>query len=107
MTVDKLLLLIDGVKKNEQSDEIKICWIADVEGRVLSEIHGIPVEEIALPESNEDVLAVPEAYGRVYLLYVLSMIALAEGDLEAYGQLSKDFESALAMYARYYIRTRR
>ena len=107
MTVEQILALVDGVKKGELNDEIKIRWIGDVDGTVQSEIHGVPAEKIVLPEASDDKLAVPEAYGRVYMLYILAMTALAEGDTAAYRQLSKDYESALAMYARYYIRTRK
>ena len=107
MTVGQLLTLIDCSQKNDQPDEVKIMWIRDVEGRVLSEIHGIPLEKVLLPQGENDVLTLPESYTRVYLLYVAAMIEFFGGNSLAYTRLHAEFEAALAMYARYFIRNRK
>ena len=106
MTLEQLLTLVDASKPNEQSDEVKISWIRDVEGRVLSEIHGIPMDKISLPNSDGDILTLPETYARVYVLYIAAMIEFFSKNYTGYTHLAREFESALAMYARYFIRTR-
>lgn len=106
MTVEKLLETVDSVKENSFCDDVKLGWIGDVEGRVLSELHGIKPEDIKLPKGGEDTLTVPDAYARLYLLYLVAMMELCGGNYSAYSQANREFESAYAMYARYVIRNR-
>ena len=106
MTVEQLLTLVDASNPNEQTDEAKIAWIRDVEGRVLSEIHGIPLESIKLPEGSDDVLALPEAYTRIYVLYITAMIEFYSKNYSGYTHFATEFETALSMYAKYFIRNR-
>ena len=106
MTVGKILELFDSFKSNELCDSVKIGWISDVEGRILCEIHNIPFEKVILPKGSEDSLTLPEIYARVYLLYMAAMAEFVNGDYSAYTKINGEFESALAMYARYYIRNR-
>lgn len=106
MKVEKILALVDEMKSNSLSDTLKIGWIADVEGRILSEIHKMPIEETELPKRSEDHLIIPDAYARVYLLYVMAMIAFAEGDYLAFSKINAEFETSLATYARWFIRNR-
>lgn len=106
MTVEQLLTLVDASKPNEQPDEAKIAWIRDVEGRVLSEIHGIPLENIKLPEGNDDILALPEAYTKIYVLYIMAMIEFYSKSYTGYSRFAAEFEAALSMYAKYFIRNR-
>ncbi len=107
MTVGKILELIDSMKSNTLSDLVKIGWIADVEGRVLCEIHKISPENAVLPKGSDDVLTLPETYARVYLLYIAAMIEFSNGDYVAFSRINAEFESAIAMYSRWYIRNRR
>ena len=107
MTLEQMLTLTDASVKNEQSEEVKISWIREVEGRILSEIHRVPLEDITLPQSNDVELVLPESYARVYLLYITAMIEFTKGNYSAYEQIYHEFESALAMYAKYYIRNRK
>lgn len=106
MTVGKILELFDSFKSNELCDSVKIGWISDVEGRILCEIHKMPPEAAVLPKGSEDNLTLPESYARVYLLYIAAMAEFVGGNYDAYTKINGEFESALAMYARYYIRNR-
>ena len=107
MTLEKLLTLVDASKQNELNDDLKIRWVCDVEGRVLTEIHGKSPDEIHLPDNPDDMLTIPESYGRVYVLYLSAMIEFSLGNYAAFDKINREFESALAMYARYYIRSRK
>ena len=106
MTVGKILEAFEAFKKNDFTDQIKIGWIGDVEGRVLCEIHKMSPEAVTLPKGSGDTLTVPESYSRVYLLYIAAMSELSLGHNEAYLQLFSEFEAAMSMYAKHYIRTR-
>ena len=106
MTVGQLLSLIDATIENEHTDEVKIAWIRDVDGRVLSEIHRVPQEKISLPKSESDVLALPDSYVRAYMLYVRAMIEFFNGTYNGYTNRYREYESTLSMYAKHFIRNR-
>ena len=104
MTVREMLDVIDSTVHNEVEDALKVRWIKDVEGRVLCEIGKRPPEELKEVLSEDDVLSVPEAYARVYLLFAVSMIEFSKGNYDGYARLTAEFERALELYARWYIR---
>lgn len=106
MKVEKILEMADEMKSNTLSDSVKIKWISDVEGKILTEIYKKSPEEIDLPQRSEDSLILPEAYSKVYLLYVLAMMAIAEGDYSAFSKINTEFESAMTSYAKWFIRNR-
>ena len=94
------------MKNNSFSDDVKISWISDVEGRILTEIHKKMPDEIDLPKRSEDALILPEAYSKIYLFYVIAMIAFAEGDHAAFERINAEFETELGIYAKWFMRNR-
>lgn len=106
MTVGQLLSLIDSSIENTYPDEVKIQWIRDVDGRVLSDIHNIPPDKIELPQGENDVLALPDSYSKAYLLYIRAMIDFFSGIYTGYSNRYHEYESTLLMYAKYRIRNR-
>ena len=104
MTVRELLDVIDSTVQNDVDDGMKIKWINDVEGRALCEIHKMPPEQTGTVISEDDELALPDAYSRAYLLFVASMIEFSKGNYGDYGKLTVEFEKALELYAKWYIR---
>ena len=106
MTVENLLATVDAMNPNEICDDVKIRWICDVEGMILTEIHKKRAEEIALPKSGCDNLTLPEAFASVYLLYISSMVEFSKGNYEAFIRINGEFVRAFSAYARYYIRNR-
>lgn len=106
MTVENLLATVDAMKPNEICDDVKIRWICDVEGRVLCEIYKQSPESVKLPESDQAELAVPDAYSRLYVLYLAAMIEFTAGNYGEYTRLSADAEAAFTLYAKHYIRNR-
>ena len=107
MTVEKLLELVDSTRSNELCDDVKLRWIADIEGRVLCEIHKIAPKDVKLPLGGDDILTVPDPYADLYLLYMTAMIEFTAGNYAAYSNISREFENSLARYARQVIRTRK
>ncbi len=106
MTVENLLATVDAMKPNEICDDVKIRWIGDIEGRVLCEIYKQSPESVKLPESENDKLTVPDAYARVYVLYLAAMIEFTAGNYGEYTKLSAEAEAAFTLYAKHYIRNR-
>lgn len=106
MTVEKILVLADSQTPNELGEEVKIGWICDVEGRILTEIHKMQADKIILPSGGDGELTLPETYARVYLLYISAMIEFSKGNYDAFTRINAEFEKAFCMYARYFIRHR-
>ena len=106
MKVERIILTLDEMKENSVSEEVKIVWLNEVEGRVECEIRGKKPEEFVPLTSGEDTLSLPEPYSRAYLLYLCAMIAFAKGEYELYSKGIIDYETAFSEYARYYIRSR-
>ena len=104
MTVRELLDVIDFTKKNEISEELKIRWINDVEGRVQCEIHRLPPERVARVVSENDVLSVPDPYASLYMLFVVSMIEFSLGNYGDYARLAAEFEKSFVLYGKWYMR---
>ena len=104
MTVREILDIIDAMSPNDIDDAIKVRWIKDVEGRVLCEIFKRSPDELKSALGEEDVLSVPEAYARIYMLFVVSMIEFSKRNYDAYAKLCAEFEKAFELYARWYIR---
>ncbi|MBQ8407820.1 MAG: hypothetical protein IJY39_03050 [Clostridia bacterium] len=106
MKVRELFELADAAKPNDICDSVKMRWVNDIEGKVACEIMKKAPEE-HMPLSGEDSeLSVPDAYVRVYLLYLWAMIELSAGNYSAFTELNRAFESELAAFARYVIRSR-
>ncbi len=106
MTVRELLETFDACKSNQHSDSVKTAWVNDVEGRVQCEIMGKTPEKFVKLMSEDDTLTVPDAYSRIYLLYLASMCELASANYDAYESASKAYENAILVYAKSCIRNR-
>lgn len=107
MTVEKILSIVDAVKKNSVSGELKCRWIADAEGRVLCEIHRLSADALPNICEYDYELSVPEPYCELYVFYAVAMLAFIGGKYDEYAAASEKYESAFASYAKYYIRTRK
>ena len=106
MTVRRILELADSAKPNEVSDDVKIGWLGQVEGRALCEILGCNPSDAVLPQWDENVLAIPDAYAQAYVMHILAMLALSEGKYNEYTSFCNEREVLISAYARYVLRSR-
>lgn len=106
MTVEKILVLADAQTPNELGDEVKIGWICDVEGRILTEIHKKQANSFVLPMGGGDCLVLPDPYAKIYLLYISAMVEFSKGNYDAFTRINAEFEKAFNAYAKYFIRNR-
>lgn len=106
MKIKKLISTLDAIKENEFNDDTKLYWINEVEGRIACEIYKKNAAEFVGLVSEEDELSVSEPYSRIYILYLIAMIAFAKGEYDLYSKTVIEYETAFSEYARYVIRNR-
>ncbi len=106
MKVDELIALADGLKNNDLSVDLKLRWINDVEGRVHCEIKGLAPGEHLDIMTTEQEISVPMPYAKMYLSYIIAMIAFSKGEYELYSDLMMKHERDFCDYAKFCIRNR-
>lgn len=106
MKIGQIISIIDELKENEVNEEIKLFWLNEVEGRIVSEIFKRGTNEIKTLVSLGDELSAPEPYSRLYVLYLEAMLSFSKGDFDAYFKINGEFEKAFSEYSRYVIRSR-
>ena len=107
MKAGELIAIVDAVKPNDISEDIKLGWLGDAEGRVLCEIKKESVKDVTLIACGDDELSVPSPYSKMYSMYLVAMICFVKGEYEAYVKANQQYERAFSDYAKYCIRTRR
>jgi len=106
MRVDEILSIADTLKENAISEEIKLQWLNDVEGRVHCEIFKQSSEDFVTLKTTKDELSVPMPYARVYLNYILAMMAFIMKEYELYTDVMLRYERDFSEYAKYCLRSR-
>ncbi len=109
MTLAEITRNVNMMRSNGFSDYDKLVWINEIEGIVQTEIMGIDPADI-VQYSDANVICytlVPRPYSRLYALYVVAMIDLANGEYEKYNMSSAAFNEAMQSYAKWYIRNRK
>ena len=106
MKVERIIATLDAIKENKLTDETKLVWINEVEGRVECEIRKKKATEYRNIVGRNDELSVPEPYSRIYILYLAAMIAFTRGEYDLYGRTLIEYETAFSEYAKYVIRNR-
>ena len=106
MKAGEVLATVDSLKSNNVADSIKYGWISVVEGMVKCEILKLSPENITPILSDEDLLSVSAPYSDIYMLYLISMIAFAQGDYDGYSHANQEFERVFKAYAKFCIRNR-
>ena len=106
MTVGDILRVVDATKANEYDDATKIGWINEVEGMIYCETANARKAEFIPLRSSNDKVSLPEAYTRIYFLYIYAMMSLSKSEYTVYLRVIAEFEKAFSQYARFAIRNR-
>lgn len=106
MRVDEIISIVDALKSNEISEDVKVFWINEVEGRVHCEIKKRPIEEFESLSAMDDELTIPLPYTKIYLSYLLAMIAFASKEYDLYSDITLRYEQELSDYAKLCLRDR-
>jgi hypothetical protein len=107
MIVRELLEMLDSVKPNKISDNVKMRWINCLEGRVHCEIFKEQPANKPYVVSENDELIVPDEFSDLYLRYLVHMVEIAYGDISIYKAAKAEFDEAFERYAKFVIRNRR
>lgn len=115
MTINDLITEVDDLKTNQYSDEQKVRWINEIEGRILDEIirnrkiredEEIPDEVYYDEEIDMDTeLIVKEPYSDLYKYYLFSMIDLSNEEYDRYQNSAVLFNNRYQSFADYWYRT--
>lgn len=109
MTIAEALQTADALRTNELPESIKLRWLSELEGRILTEIAGR--EAAKAPVFNENTpqilcLFAPAPYDRVYWTYLMKMLDYAAKDAAAYQMSAAVFNEAYGDFAKWFLRTR-
>jgi hypothetical protein len=66
----------------------------------------LPLGDFKELVSTEQELSVPEPYSKMYLSYILSMIAFVKGDYGLYSNVYMQYERDFTEYAKFCLRGR-
>ena len=106
MTQKEVIALASTVRPNALPEELLARFLAELEGRVESEIHTQAGRKKApLVHTKNPRFSVPAPFDRLYWTYLVAMIDLTVGDMDSYKLSYELFNDAYSAYARYYQRT--
>lgn len=111
MTIIEAIGLVDDVKPNKYSQETKIRWLSELDGRIHSEIldtHEGAEETSFDGYGEEDInksLLVPAPYDDLYIKWLEAQIDYANNEYGKYNNSAAAFNSAYAAFSGQYHRT--
>ena len=107
-TLQGVLELIDNIKPNAFSDEVKTAWVNEVEGLVQTEVFLLAVEDVAQyqwpADSGATLLAKPP-HDKIYWVYLSAMVDFGNGEYDKYQNTMQMFNQFFGEYMRWYART--
>ncbi len=105
MTLKKLIAKVDAIKPNSFSDNAKVQWVNEVEGKVQTDIFLRSPEntvQYTWAADKETELLVSAPYDKLYQPYLSAMIDFANGDYKSYQNNTEMFNKHLREFARWY-----
>lgn len=112
MTIQQAITRTDSLKPNQYSDEQKIEWLSELDGRIMEEIISPRSGEktSAFKGYNKDTdtntqLLAEEPYSRLYVLYLCSQIDFGNAEYTRYNNSAMAFNEAYESFFGYYNRT--
>lgn len=105
MTPNKAIEIIDGLRPNTYSEEIKLGWISELDGMVkrlvIQDDNVIPY---SYPEDMDRELLIEAPFDNVYVLYLETMIDYYNREYGNYNNSAMMFEARFTEYKKAYIR---
>ncbi len=106
MKVDEIITLVDTIKPNKVSEDLKLKVLDDIECRILCDIFGKDAGEHKALTSMDDELSVGSPHSQMYIFSLLSLVALVGKEYEYSSALASKYEQAFLNYAKYCLRNR-
>ena len=108
MTPNKAIEIVDGLKPNTYSEEDKLRWISDLDGRVKRlVIQDDEAISYAFPEDMDKELLIPAPFENSYTLYLEAMIDYHNREYGNYNNSVMMFDAIFTDYKKDYIRKHR
>lgn len=110
MTVKEVIRRTDEIRPdNAFSDEQKLNWVAELEGRLLTEVlllgpERAEKEKIVFSEEGmERELTIPWPHDTVYVLWLMARVDEANGEYDRYQNAMQVFNGAWDGFVRWYL----
>lgn len=111
MTIADVIDRADALAPNQYSDEQKLRWLADFDGKVLREVFfthkpRAPFFYDEEHDSMDDELLIPAPYAAdIYVNYLLSRVAEANAEISKYNLYTTQLNTAYNDFTAWYNRT--
>ena len=105
MTVSQVIEAVDEVKPNAFSNEEKVRWLNEVEGKVQTEVLLLASEEIITYtyEKNKDAeLLVQPPHDKLYPAYLEARVDYANGEYDKYQNTMQMFNAFFGEFVRWF-----
>jgi hypothetical protein len=112
MTIAELIAVVDEVRPNQLSKQLKTMWLSEIEHRVFEEVVSRAIDfcpnfvfkPYVYDLNDETELMIPDVYGDVYRSYIYSKIDYALGEIDRYNNDAALFQAAWDDFAGWYRR---
>ena len=109
-TLQGVLELIDDIKPNAFSDEVKTAWVNEVEKLVQTEVFLLAVEDVVQyqwpADSGATLLAKPP-HDKIYWVYLSAMVDFGNGEYDKYQNTMQMFNQFFSEFMRWFALTYR
>lgn len=99
MIVQEVIDRVDRIKPNGFTNDDKVAWLDEVEGRVQTEFLLLPPEKVERLKTVGDKLLVPFPYDALYVAYLMAMIDFANGEYDRYDATYEMFNAKWKEFA--------
>lgn len=115
MTILEALHAANSVRPNDYSDETKLQWLSDFDGKVWQDLimthkpapHGHFRGYDGTTDIESTQLLIPAPHTGVYALYIAMMVDMHNGDIMRYENSREVFMTAYSGFTDWYNRTHR
>lgn len=112
-TINKVLARANELRPNALDVGTKAAWVLGLEGQLVREVvmNADPAPQVdpptEYPKDGDKPLTVESPYDRMYVLYLVAQIDLANEDMDEYNNALATFSTAFGDWARAYRRAHR
>lgn len=107
MTLAQVIRMVDGLKENAYSEEVKTAWINEVEGMVQTQVMMVlPTDIITYnwdTDQNKELLVAPP-HSKIYWTYLCAMIDFSNGEYDLYSNTMQMFNAHWNEFSRWFLR---
>ena len=110
MNLKTIIQLVDSIKPNAFPVEAKVRWLNECEGLVQTEVMLLAPEEVleyTWDENQDTEMLALKPHHKIYWVYLLAMIDLANNEYDKYNNTVKVFNDYFVEYQKWYARTYR